>query len=91
MIRLYNEEDIEDIITLEKKILNTTLGDSLYIDLENPFARHYVYIDNNKLLGYISSVFDCINPAIFFNALNLILDLVLSSLFFAMIFPPFNY
>lgn len=58
MIRLYNEEDIEDIITLEKKILNTTLGDSLYIDLENPFARHYVYIDNNKLLGYISSVFD---------------------------------
>ena len=39
MIRLYNEEDIEDIITLEKKILNTTLGDSLYIDLENPFPK----------------------------------------------------
>lgn len=58
MIRLYNEEDIGAIILLEKKILNTTLGDSLYIDLENPFARHYVYLENNQLLGYISSVFD---------------------------------
>ncbi len=59
MIRKYNKSDISNIILLENKVLHTTLGDSLYLDLDNPFTRHYVYIDeNNNLIGYISSMFD---------------------------------
>ncbi len=59
MIRKYNKSDVSNIILLENKVLHTTLGDSLYLDLDNSFTRHYVYIDdNNNLIGYISSMFD---------------------------------
>lgn len=58
MIRRYNKDDIESIILLEKETLNTTLGDKLFLDLNNSLSRNYVYYENNKLIAYISTSYD---------------------------------
>ena len=59
MIRKIEFKDIEDIIKLENETLNTTLGEEmLKIAVTSSMAYYYVYIENNKIIGYISSSFD---------------------------------
>ncbi len=59
MIRRIENKDIEDIIKLENETLNTTLGEELLkMAVTSSMAYYYVYIENNKIIGYISSSFD---------------------------------
>ncbi len=59
MIRLYNKEDIEYLVDLEQRILHTTLGyDRMLADLDNAFTFYFVYEENHKIIGYISTIFD---------------------------------
>ena len=58
MIRKYNESDILDIIKLEEKLLNTSLGYNILHDrLDDDNFLIYVYEDLG-INGYISSYFD---------------------------------
>lgn len=59
MIRKYEKKDIEEIVSLENKVLGETLGfemfeKSLYLSM----AHYYVYEENKKIVGYISTSFD---------------------------------
>lgn len=73
MLRRYNENDIESIIDLENKTINTSLGyDMLKNNLENEMNHYYVYELSDNIVGYISIVFDgyiaeilnfCVEPA----------------------------
>lgn len=73
MLRRYNENDIESIIDLENKTINTSLGyDMLKNNLENEMNHYYVYELRDNIVGYISIVFDgyiaeilnfCVEPA----------------------------
>ena len=59
MIRKYEKKDIDEIVNLENKVLGETLGaemfnKSLYLSM----AHYYVYEENKKVLGYISTSFD---------------------------------
>ncbi len=59
MLRPYRKEDISKIVTLERENLESSLEESFYIqDLTNPLARHYVWEETGKSIGFISSVFD---------------------------------
>lgn len=59
MIRRYQECDIDAIVDLELKTLNTTLGkDMLKNELDNPFSYIFVYTVENSVVGYISYSFD---------------------------------
>ena len=59
MIRRYTLEDIPYIVELEKKNLGTTLGcEMLEADLNNEWSYSYVYEEEDKIIGYISLVFD---------------------------------
>ncbi len=59
MIRRYQECDIDAIVDLELKTLNTTLGkDMLKNELDNPFSYIFVYTVENNIVGYISYSFD---------------------------------
>lgn len=59
MIRLYKKEDIPQIVELEKENLLCSLDEEYYIqDLKNPLARHYVWIEDKKIVGFVSSIFD---------------------------------
>ena len=59
MIRKMEASDIEQIINLENEVLSTTLGDSiLKLGLVSEMAYYYVYLLDNKVIGYISSSFD---------------------------------
>ena len=59
MIRRYQECDIDAIVDLELKTLNTTLGkDMLKNELDNPFSYIFVYTVENNVVGYISYSFD---------------------------------
>jgi len=59
MIRKYIMDDIPFIVDLENKTLNTTLGSEMLInDLDNELSTSYVYLENDKVIGYISIVFD---------------------------------
>ena len=73
MLRRYNENDIESIVDLENKTINTSLGyDMLKNNLENEMNHYYVYELDDNIVGYISIVFDgyiaeilnfCVEPA----------------------------
>lgn len=59
MLRRYNENDIESIIDLENKTINTSLGyEMLKNNLENEMNHYYVYELDDNIVGYISIVFD---------------------------------
>ena len=59
MIRRINYDDVSKIVELENNTLGTTLGEKmLEMAVRSPMAYYYVYIENNKLLGYISTSFD---------------------------------
>ncbi len=58
MLRRYKESDILDIIKLEEKLLNTTIGYNILHDrLDDDNFYIYVYEDID-IVGYISSYFD---------------------------------
>ncbi|MBR4496863.1 MAG: ribosomal protein S18-alanine N-acetyltransferase [Acholeplasmatales bacterium] len=59
MIRRLKEDDILKIVELENSTLNTSLGyDMLKSSLENEMAYFFVLEENEKILGYISTMFD---------------------------------
>lgn len=59
MLRQYCKEDIKAIIDIENNSLHSSLGEEYYLqDLNNNLARHYVYEIENKIIGFISSVYD---------------------------------
>ena len=59
MIRRIKSEDIEEIVKLENEVLNTTLGSEiLTLAIRSEMAYYYVYLDDNRIVGYISSSFD---------------------------------
>ena len=59
MIRRINYDDVSKIVELENNTLGTTLGEKmLEMAIRSPMAYYYSYIENNKLLGYISTMFD---------------------------------
>lgn len=59
MLRRYNIFDIDSIIELELSTIGTTLGKQMLIDnLNNDLNHYYVYELDNKVVGYISIVFD---------------------------------
>ena len=59
MIRRITNDDIDDIIKLENDTINTTLGRELFeLAVRSEMAYYYVYLENNKIVGYISSSFD---------------------------------
>ncbi|MDE6661689.1 MAG: ribosomal protein S18-alanine N-acetyltransferase [Anaeroplasmataceae bacterium] len=71
MIRPYKKEDINHIVELEKNHLESSLEESFYLnDLANPFARHYVFEVDSKIIGFVSSVFDGFSLEI----LNFVID-----------------
>lgn len=71
MIRKYKKEDINRIVELEKKHLESSLEESFYFnDLNNPLARHYVFEIDSIIIGFISSVFDGFSLEI----LNFVID-----------------
>ncbi len=71
MIRRYNKEDIKRIVELEHDNLLSSLEESYYlIDLNNPFAYHYVIEENNYIIGFISSIYDGFSLEI----LNIVID-----------------
>lgn len=71
MIRKYNKEDIKRIVELEKDNLLSSLETSYYLnDLNNPFAYHYVILENNYIIGFVSSIYDGFSLEI----LNIVID-----------------
>lgn len=59
MIRRINYDDVSKIVELENNTLGTTLGEKmLEMAIRSPMAYYYSYVENNKLLGYISTMFD---------------------------------
>ncbi len=59
MFRLYEKQDILDIVQIEEEVLQSSLGYDYYLaDLENPLAKHYVWLEDDKIIGFISSIFD---------------------------------
>lgn len=53
------ESDIENLIELEMSSFNHTLGKEFFLKaLNNSFSYFYVYLENDNILGYISSLFD---------------------------------
>ncbi len=59
MIRRFKEDDILKIVELENSTLNTSLGfDMLKSSLDNEMAYFFVLEENEKILGYISTMFD---------------------------------
>lgn len=77
MIRRYQKEDIKRIVELEKECLESSLEENYYLDdLNNPLARHYVYIQNERIIGFISTVFDGFSLEI----LNFVIDPKVQSL-----------
>lgn len=59
MLRPYRIDDIDRIVEIENNTLNHSLGIDFYTnDLNNPFAKHYVYEIDEKIVGFISSYFD---------------------------------
>lgn len=58
MLRKYNVNDINNIISLEERVLHSSLGYEHYKeDLNNRLAFHYV-LENENFIGFISSIFD---------------------------------
>lgn len=59
MLKRYERQDIARMTQIEQEILHTTLGEEYYInDLNNPLARHYVWLENGQIIGFISSIYD---------------------------------
>lgn len=59
MIRKFNKDDILKIVELEESTLNTSLGALMLKDsLENEMAYFFVDEENEKILAYISTMFD---------------------------------
>ena len=59
MIRKIDYSDIDGIIKLENETINTTLGkEMLDLAVRSEMAYYYVYLDNDNIVGYISSSFD---------------------------------
>lgn len=59
MLKRYEQQDIARMTQIEQEVLNTSLGEDYYLhDLDNPLARHYVWLDNNQIIGFISSIYD---------------------------------
>ena len=59
MIRRIKYEDVNEIIKLENETIHTTLGkEMLDLAVRSEMAYYYVYLDKNKVVGYISSSFD---------------------------------
>ena len=59
MLRRYNLNDIDSIVKLEEATIGSSLGyDMLASNLNNEMNHYYVYELNNKVVGYISIVFD---------------------------------
>ena len=59
MIRRINYDDVSKIVELENNTLGTTLGEKmLEMAVRSPMAYYYAYLENNNLLGYISTMFD---------------------------------
>ena len=59
MLRPYKIDDIDRIVEIENNTLKHSLGIDFYAnDLYNPFAKHYVYEIDDKIIGFISSYFD---------------------------------
>ena len=59
MIRRINYDDVSKIVELENNTLGTTLGEKMLdMAIRSPLAYYYCYVENNKLLGYISTMFD---------------------------------
>ncbi len=55
MIRKAKVDDINDLVRLEKKVFEQSLGESFLYDefLLNPFAHYFVYQIDQKIIGYI--------------------------------------
>ncbi len=71
MIRRYNEEDISRIVALEKENLLSSLEEEFYfLNLDNPFAYHYVLMEQEEIIGFVSSIFD----GNLLEILNLVID-----------------
>ncbi|MDE7161529.1 MAG: ribosomal protein S18-alanine N-acetyltransferase [Anaeroplasmataceae bacterium] len=71
MFRFYKNEDIPQIVELEKKHLESTLGEEYYQkDLTNSLAKHYVCEEDGHIIGFVSSVFDGFSLDI----LNVVID-----------------
>lgn len=59
MIRRHQASDIDEIIALEREVLDTSLDRKIFeLALTSELAYYYVYEEDNKILGYISSMFD---------------------------------
>ncbi len=59
MIRNYCKKDIPFIVRLEEKTLGSSLGyEMLEKDLNNPLCQYYVLELNERIIGYLSLVFD---------------------------------
>lgn len=59
MIRKIKKEDIDRIIEIELKTLNTTLGkENFILALDNMMSYYYAYLIDDKIVAYISTVFD---------------------------------
>lgn len=62
MIRRIDYSDIDELIKLENETINTTLGKEMFnLAVRSEIAFYYVYVENNTILGYISSSFDGIS------------------------------
>ncbi len=71
MLRRYERKDIPEIVKLEKLQLESSLEESYYIsDLTNSLAYHYVWEENEQILGFVSSIFDGCSLEI----LNIVID-----------------
>lgn len=55
IIRHVIKEDIPYIIEGELKAFNHTLGDALYYEFDKPYSLYLACIDDDKLVGYIST------------------------------------
>ena len=55
MLRLFQEEDLQDLIALDKEVFISSWNEEmfLYEYKNNPFAKLYVLVDQNQILGYI--------------------------------------
>lgn len=59
MLRRYEKKDIDGIINIENTVLGSSLGYDYYLkDLTNDLAYHYVYIIDDKIIGFISTICD---------------------------------